>query len=148
MFQRHSVPWAAEDRASQASFCPTPRNGAPPHAGGSTSPRSSPRGSVAWAFFAGGGGPRTCLAAPCGDARGVFQRHSVALTRESPFYRLKIVEHSLDQSGGARRELFYRVFPRPENRFRKMARFRPDFNMSYAVGAPVFGTLRNWKVQW
>ena len=33
---------------------PTLRNGAPPHVGGSTSPRSSPREYVAWAFFAEG----------------------------------------------------------------------------------------------
>jgi len=87
VFQRHSVPWAAEDRASQASFCPTLRNGAPPYTGKSTSPSSASRGSVAWAFFAEGGGPRTRHASPCDTARGVFQRHSVSLTRESPFYR-------------------------------------------------------------
>jgi len=70
VFQRHSVPWAAEDRASQVSFCPTPRNGAPLHAGRSSLPRSSQRGSVAWAFFAEGGGPQTrraqCVPAPFG----------------------------------------------------------------------------------
>jgi hypothetical protein len=70
-----------------------PAVGRPPTPAEGTSPRSYPRGSVAWESFAEGGVPRSRRAAPCGAARGVFQRHSVALTRESPFLPVKRVDN-------------------------------------------------------